>query len=130
MHNLPLAEKIIKLKKKRKALILVHNYQPAEIQDIADYLGDYLELSRKAVRTNAEVIVFCGVHFMAETASIICPNKVILMSDINAECPMVDMVDLTKLKSIKQKYPRAIIVYYVNTSAEVKAVDKMLSLRG
>lgn len=130
MHKLPLAEKIIKLKKKRKALILVHNYQPAEIQDIADYLGDSLELSRKAAQTDAEVIVFCGVHFMAETASILLPDKIVLMPDINAGCPMVDMVDLSKLKFTKQKYPGSITVSYVNTSAEIKAVDKILSLRG
>jgi len=121
MHSLPLAEKIIKLKKKRKALILVHNYQPAEIQDIADYLGDSLELSRKAARTDAEVIVFCGVHFMAETASIICTDKVILMPDINAGCPMADMVDSIKLRSLKEKHSDALVLSYVNTSAEVKA---------
>lgn len=125
-----IVKKINELKRKRKAIILVHNYQPLEVQDIADFLGDSLELSRKAAQTDAEVIVFCGVHFMAETASILSPNKIVLMPDINARCPMANMVDLTKLKSIKQKYPRAIIVSYVNTSAGVKAVDKMLSLRG
>jgi quinolinate synthase len=121
MQNSSLVKKIRELKEKRKAIILVHNYQPSEVQDIADYLGDSLELSRKAAQTDAEVIVFCGVHFMAETASILCPDKIVLMPDINAGCPMANMIDSIKLRSLKEKYPDAFVLSYVNTSAEVKA---------
>lgn len=121
MNNSSLVEKIKELKHKRKAVILVHNYQPPEVQDIADYLGDSLGLSRKAAETDAEIIIFCGVLFMAETASILSPDKTVLMPDINAGCPMADMVDSVKLRDLKKKHPEAIVVSYVNTSAEVKA---------
>jgi len=116
-----LSEKIQELKKKRQAIILVHNYQLPEVQDIADFRGDSLELSRIASKTDAKVIVFCGVHFMAETASILCPQKKVLMPDINSGCPMANMMTVKDLKKLKEKHPRAVVVGYVNTSAEVKA---------
>jgi quinolinate synthase len=116
-----LSEKIQELKKKRQAIILVHNYQLPEVQDLADFRGDSLELSRIASKTDAKVIVFCGVHFMAETASILCPRKKVIMPDINSGCPMANMMTAKDLKKLKEKHPGAAIVGYVNTSAEVKA---------
>jgi quinolinate synthase len=116
-----LVEKISALKKKRNAVILVHNYQLGEVQDIADFVGDSLELSQNAAKTGADVIVFCGVHFMAETASIICPDKVVLLPDINAGCPMADMITAQRLRAKKKEHPQAVVVCYINSSAEVKA---------
>ena len=116
-----LIEKILDLKKRRGAVILAHNYQLGEVQDIADFVGDSLELSQNAAKTNANVIVFCGVHFMAETASILCPDKVVLLPDTNAGCPMADMITAERLREIKREHPQAVVVCYINTSAEVKA---------
>jgi len=116
-------EKIFELKEKHRAVILAHNYQLPEVQDIADFVGDSLELSRKAAESNAEVIVFCGVHFMAETASILSPRKKVILPDSSAGCPMADMIDAKGLEIMKNKYPQAKVVCYVNSTAEVKAMS-------
>ena len=116
-----LIESILKLKKKRNAIILVHNYELGEVQNIADFVGDSLELSQKAGKTAADVIVFCGVHFMAETASIISPQKTVLLPDMHAGCPMADMIDADQLRQKKAEHPDAKVVCYVNSTAEVKA---------
>ena len=116
-----LAEKILSLKKERNAVILAHNYQLGEVQDIADFVGDSLELSQNAARTNADVIVFCGVHFMAETASILCPDKMVLLPVLEAACPMANMIRAEDLRKMKKEHPGAVIVCYINTTAEVKA---------
>lgn len=116
-----LTDKIMRLKSQRKAVILSHNYQLGEIQDIADFVGDSLELSQKAAKTDAEVIVFCGVHFMAETASILCPDKKVLLPDINAGCPMADMITADTLRQKKKELVNTAVVCYINSTAGVKA---------
>jgi quinolinate synthase len=113
--------RILDLKEKRNAVILAHNYQIPQIQDIADFVGDSLGLSQAAAKTNADVIVFCGVHFMAETASILCPNKKVLIPDLEAGCSLASTITAEQLREWKKKYPNAVVVSYVNTTAEVKA---------
>ncbi len=116
-----LVEKIKELKKRRNAIILAHNYQRGEVQDIADFTGDSLGLSQQAAKTDADVIVFCGVHFMAETAAILCPQKMVLIPDKHAGCPMAAMVAAHELIEKKKQHPGAKVVCYVNTTAAVKA---------
>ncbi len=116
-----LIEKIEKLKQQRNAVILAHNYQPPEIQDLADFTGDSLGLSIKAAETNAGVIVFCGVQFMAETAAVLSPLKIVLLPDELAGCPLADMITADQLRQLKQQHPDALVVCYVNSSAQVKA---------
>lgn len=113
--------RIERLKEKLNAIILVHNYQLPEVQDIADFLGDSLELSQRAADTDADVIVFCGVHFMAETAAILSPEKTVLLPEKDAGCPMADMITAPQLRQLKREHPEAVVVCYVNSSAEVKA---------
>jgi len=116
-------ESVNRLKKERNAVILAHVYQRGEVQDIADYVGDSLELSRKAVQTDADVIVFCGVQFMAETAAILNPHKTVLLPDKNAGCGLADMATAQQVAGIKKQNPELKVVSYVNSSAEVKAVS-------
>ena len=116
-----IVKEIQRLKKERNAVILVHNYQRPEVQDVADYLGDSLGLSIEASKTKADAIVFCGVYFMAETAKIISPDKTVLIPDKDSGCPMADMVTAQELRELKAKHPKAKVMCYVNTSADVKA---------
>lgn len=116
-----LIERIHTLKKERNAIILAHNYQRGEVQDIADFTGDSLGLSQQAARHEAEVIVFCGVDFMAESAAILSPQKTVLMPDLAAQCPMAAMITPEALIQMKEEHPEAVVVAYVNTSAAVKA---------
>jgi len=120
-YNESLKKKIEKLKKKQNAVIIVHNYQRDEVQDIADISGDSLALSQAAVRTDADVIVFCGVRFMAESASILNPDKKVLLPVMEAGCPLADMITPEKLRAKRKEFPGAAVVCYVNSSAEVKA---------
>jgi quinolinate synthase len=116
-----LKSEILRLKKEKDVLILAHNYQVPEVQDVADYVGDSLGLSRQAAKTNHKTILFCGVHFMAETAAITCPDKKILIPDLSAGCSLADTITVDELRKWKAQHPRAITVGYVNTTAEVKA---------
>ena len=116
-----LKERILELKKELNALIVAHNYQRAEVQDIADISGDSLELARECTEADSDVIVFCGVHFMAETVAILNPDRTVLLSEGSAGCPMADMINAQDLEEWKERYPEAAVVCYVNSSAAVKA---------
>lgn len=114
--------KISLLKKEKNAIILVHNYQLPEIQDIADYVGDSLELAKISHRIDCEIILFCGVHFMAETAKIMNPDKMVIMPDLHAGCPMADMITPEQLRKEKELHPAAAVITYINSTASVKAL--------
>lgn len=118
-----LKSRISKAKNSKNATLLVHNYQRREVQEIADFLGDSLGLALEAARTQAEVIIFCGVDFMAQTAKILNPDKKVFLPDQRADCPMARMIDATSLEKMKRKYPDAVVVTYVNSTAEVKALS-------
>jgi quinolinate synthase len=121
MTNKEMIDEINKLKKEKNAVILAHNYELPEIQDLADFVGDSLGLSQQAAKVDADVILFCGVHFMAETASIISPNKRVLIPDLAAGCSLADSMTADELRKWKSENPEAVVVSYVNTTAEVKA---------
>src|ERR1051326_3296931 len=113
--------RIRELARVRNAVILAHNYERAEVQDVADFVGDSLGLSREAAKTSADIIVFCGVHFMAETAAILSPSKTVLLPDLAAGCSLASTIDAAQLRAWKAEHPGAVVVAYVNTTAEVKA---------
>ena len=122
MQKEELVQEILRLKEERRAVILAHSYQRPEVQDIADFVGDSLGLSREATRTDAEVIVFCGVHFMAETAAILNPEKTVLLPDLEAGCSLAETITPEDVRAWREKHPDGIVVAYVNTSAAVKAL--------
>lgn len=121
MNKLEIIKKIRSLKQELNAVILAHNYQIEEVQDAADYVGDSFELSRIAADSEADLIVFCGVHFMAESAAILAPDKIVLLPDLNAGCPLADMIDADQLRDFKQQHPGAVVATYINSTAAVKA---------
>ncbi|MFN4219054.1 MAG: quinolinate synthase NadA [Candidatus Bipolaricaulia bacterium] len=121
VEQLEIAQEIKRLKTEKNAVILAHNYQIPEVQDIADFIGDSLGLSQAAAKTDADIIVFCGVHFMAETAAIICPEKRVLLPDLEAGCSLAATINAEQLRAWKAEHPHSVVVSYVNTTAEVKA---------
>lgn len=125
-----LREEILRLKKEKKALIMAHYYQRDEIQEIADFIGDSLALARQAAETDAEIIVMCGVHFMGETAKILCPDKKVLIPDMNAGCSLADSCDPDEFRKFVEAHPDYTVISYVNTSAAVKAVTDIVVTSG
>src|SRR3954466_4291288 len=126
----PLAKEIFALKKQLNAVILAHNYQVPEIQDVADFVGDSLGLAQEAAKTNADVIVFCGVHFMAETAKILNPNKIVVLPDKDAGCSLESSCPAPKLAQLQATNPNFYTVTYINCSAEVKALSDVICTSG
>jgi quinolinate synthase len=123
MLDLDYKRRVLALKKQKNAVVLAHNYQLPEVQDVADFIGDSLALSKTAAATDADVIVFCGVHFMAETASILCPDRKVLIPDLEAGCSLASTINADELRAWKAEHPDAVVVSYVNTSADVKALS-------
>jgi quinolinate synthase len=123
MLDMEYKQQIANLKRTSNTIILAHNYQLPDVQDVADFVGDSLALSKTAAHTNADIILFCGVHFMAETASILCPDKKVLIPDLSAGCSLASSINVDELKAWKREHPDATVVSYVNTSAEVKALS-------
>jgi len=123
MLDLDYKRRVFALKKQKNAVVLAHNYQLPEVQDVADLIGDSLALSKSAATTDADVIVFCGVHFMAETASILCPDKKVLIPDLEAGCSLASTINAHELQAWKAEHPNAAVVSYVNTTADVKALS-------
>ena len=130
MTNSELKERIEKLRKEKNALIMAHYYQRDEIQEIADFIGDSLALARKAAETDANIIVMCGVHFMGETAKILCPEKKVLIPDMNAGCSLADSCDPVEFEKFVKQYPDHTVISYVNTSAAVKALTDIVVTSG
>lgn len=124
--GLHLSDEIFKLKKEKNAVILAHYYQDGKIQDIADFVGDSLYLSQQAAKTKAEMIVFCGVHFMAETAKILCPDKKVVLPDLNAGCSLANSCNPELFKQFISKYPDHTVISYINTTAEIKALSDII----
>jgi len=123
MLDLDYKRRVLALKKQKNAVILAHNYQLPEVQDVADLIGDSLALSKNAAKTDADIIIFCGVHFMAETASILCPQKKVLIPDLEAGCSLASTINANELQAWKAEHPDATVVSYVNTTADVKALS-------
>jgi quinolinate synthase len=123
MGHSPVQEEIRRLAREKGAVILAHNYQRPEVQDVADIVGDSLGLSRQAAASTARMIVFCGVHFMAETAAILAPDRPVILPEMRAGCPMAEMVEVEELQALKDEHPDAVVVSYINTTAAVKAIS-------
>ena len=128
--QLDLFAEIEKLKKEKNAILLAHYYQEPDIQDVADYIGDSLGLAQKAAETNADIIVFAGVHFMAETAKILNPSKKVLLPDLNAGCSLADSAPAPLFKAFKDKHPDHLVISYINCTAEIKALSDIICTSG